>query len=106
MALSNILKEPRREITETLVGVSLLTIPVGLSYLMAIDIPWDDDDPSGLIARMALSLLILALGGVALMVGAAVITLFTLAIHAAGEAICDALDRRGIRLRPRRRPEQ
>lgn len=92
MALSNIFREPRREITESVVGIAVVGgllygdyhLAVGLSKLGANPLPI----PAGMFVGI---FLILAVSAV-------------LAItHYAGEAICDAFAKRGLELRPRNR---
>lgn len=103
MALSNILREPRREITESAVGilaVGAVAVPaLWLDYLFAVwfrevsggdasGVPW----PVGIVIGALLTL--------------AAVLFFSMvlaATHAAGEGICNALQRRGIYLRPRER---
>jgi hypothetical protein len=102
MALSNIFREPRREITETVVGVALITIPVVADYFAALELqklsggwgvfPW----PIG----MLFVPLVVILGAMAVV---AVALGFPLVVHAIGEDACEALQRRGIHLRPRNR---
>jgi hypothetical protein len=102
MALSNIFREPRREITETVVGVALITIPVVADYFAALELqklsggwsefPW----PIG----MLFVPLIVILGAMAV---AAVAFGLPLVVHAIGEIGCEALEERGIHLRPRNR---
>lgn len=107
MALSNIFREPRREIIESAVGIAGAAICGGsvvwLAYqfgvwleeyagywqtsngTMVANIPWD--------AGMTLSPAVAILGWGVLV-----------ATHAIGEGICGALQNRGIHLRPRNRP--
>jgi hypothetical protein len=98
MALSNIFREPRREITETVVGVALITIPVVADYFAALELqklsggwsefPW----PIGMLFAPLL-----------VMAAAAVAFGLPLVVHAIGEIGCEALEERGIHLRPRNR---
>lgn len=92
MALSNMLREPRREIIETLIGGTILCMVVYICYFFAINWPilsikyvWD------LLANMGIWFVI---GGL--------VWLFLIFIHFIGEEICDSLQRNGIRIRPRR----
>jgi ABC-type phosphate transport system permease subunit len=104
MSLSNILREPRREITESVMGagvVAVLLVPffygayyLGHWFVVATDAP---DNARGVFGCMLFGTL-----GMAILVAAGGI--FLGVTHAAGEAICDALERRGIHLRPRQRP--
>lgn len=98
MALSNIFREPRREITETLVGIAALLVPLFLDYCFALWLqasegmdkngeykwPW----PAGMFLGFFLFFLALVVLGLA---------------HWMGEKTCDALARRGLNLRPPRR---
>jgi hypothetical protein len=96
MALSNILNEPRREITESMIGIGLITIPIIGDYAFARwlegattgSCPW----PLGMLVGLFFAVLIIALGS-ALILGS----------HALGEAICNKLQEHGIHLRPRQR---
>ena len=99
MALSNIFKEPRREITETIVGV--LTIGIVGPTILIIDYyyaKWLADhmphpEPADVVFCM-------------IFVGPASLFLLVMSlvfIHAIGETICDKLQRRGIELRPKQR---
>lgn len=96
MALSNIFREPRREITESIVGIVLVGLLLGADYRFATwfevatggdgkGCPW----PIGLI---------FGAGAAFFLVIAAVAT------HQIGDSICNALDRRGLQLRPINRP--
>ncbi len=86
MALSNIFREPRREITETAVGI--VAIGVFISPILA---TWHWEELN--FAWLLIIVLVLFLPTIFFIIGA----------HAIGEDICDALERRGIHLRPRRR---
>lgn len=108
MALSNIFREPRREITESAVGLALSVVAIGADYAFALwlqeyvgahphkspnipytlncyYIPW----PLGM-----------GLG----ICGALILCLIAFITHAFGDSICNALQRNGIHLRPRNRP--
>lgn len=100
MALSNIFKEPRREITESAVGIALFLLPTYLDYRFArwLEIastglhgtgcPW----PLGLILGACLmAFCFFGLMGIAY------------GTHAIGEGICNMLAERGLELRPRNR---
>ena len=50
MALSNMLREPRREIIETVVGFGAVVLALGLDYGFAL---WLEDFPWGRIYAMA-----------------------------------------------------
>ena len=99
MALSNIFREPRREITESVVGI-VAVVPLGLAdyvfglwfrYLMGG--PYDGP-------YLLLSMLIgIFLSFICLVVG----LVFLGITHAIGDGICNILQNRGIHLRPRQR---
>jgi hypothetical protein len=95
MALSNMMREPRREITETLVGIAAVAAVIGGDYLFASwlcqDVP-RAEYPADVIMTMVL-------GIAALMTGLAILNI----IHAIGENVCASLDRNGIQLRPKQR---
>jgi hypothetical protein len=99
MALSNIFREPRREITESMVGITvfglIVAVPVTIAWKGAN--AWVAADPHAPFAE-ALLLVILGEAGAAIAtVGLAMMT------HAIGERIYNALAQRGLELRPRRR---
>jgi len=102
MALSNIFREPRREITETILGAIVLAAPMaGLgfsSYYLAVIISETDNIPffGALLFSIPFTIIYTTM-----LVGI-VIAIF-LALHKVGEDICDALERRGLHLRPRER---
>lgn len=98
MALSNIFREPRREIIETAVGMAIMAALIGGDYAFArwfetlcgyrsngdAEVPW-------------LLGLIIGLGVALIAVLLAVLT------HQIGEMMCDSLQSHGVCLRPRRR---
>lgn len=103
MALSNMFREPRRELTETAIGLALFGCAVGADYLFArwlqyqagystvdqvskANIPWGQGMCIGVIL-------------------ACVCTIIAMVAHIVGESICDRLQDGGIRLRPLRRHE-
>lgn len=104
MALSNIFNEPRREITETLVGIGgvlavpALFYPLGLGINAEIgyrSLEWWQATIVG-----AVGLFFLAVALVMLLVVA-------VALHRLGEGVCALLDGFGIELRPKRpKPEK
>lgn len=101
MALSNILREPRREITEQAVGSVvvigfLALIPIaGLVMSLICDgtteVSWSE---------FALCCL---LGSFGFTLGFVLIAVLVVVAHEIGEYVCAALDRRGIYLRPTQR---
>lgn len=95
MALSNMLNEPRRELTETAVGIGVAAGVCLLDYAFA---NWLADVTAGTPARAPLAIW-LAVGLVVIIFGGMAIV----AIHAIGDATCNALQRQGVHLRPRRR---
>lgn len=105
MALSNIFREPRRELTETGIGTAVFAvgaIPVAfLDHWVAMNViqpsPGQTDLPI-IVAAHVLAMLLCIMGAVAV-AGLAVF------IHFIGEEICDALQTAGIHLRPRKRPQ-
>ncbi len=95
MALSNIFNEPKREITETVVGLSLIGIFVAADYSFAL---WFQDITGGPERGVPWWLGIIA--GVSFGIAG---VLMMLRIHTLGERVCDSLQRHGIHLRPKRR---
>lgn len=102
MALSNMIKEPQREITETLVGFLIAAPFVYVDVLFAqwfvVSIPALAEVENAVVQVMCLLLGMAA--------GAAVIAIFfgVLAIiHDIGESLCTALEGRGVQMRPRER---
>jgi len=98
MALSNIFREPRREITETIVGTVVVAAVLVPDYYFAQwfqlvrgpdnPCPW----PMAMIIGLFLFLLLFA-----------IVIIGPIGIHAIGEGICNSLERRGVHLRPRQR---
>lgn len=99
MALSNIWREPRREITESAVG---LAIAGGYLYLLCRFAGWFAHwragsayrDPNGGDYFGG------AVTGIGVTIGVIILLLVS---HAIGEGVCNGLARRGIELRPRKR---
>jgi hypothetical protein len=104
MALSNIFREPRREITESVTGVAaflLITavaIPVTckLSHIMR-----DSDGAAGSTTMPYVVYMLVAIIIEAISIAAFVGLLFL--THAWGESICNFLANRGLELRPKQR---
>jgi hypothetical protein len=98
MALSNIIKEPQREITETLVGVVALLPPCYVIYKvgnrMALDMK-----PHNVIEWVAVYFFAAAVIAVAVFTVGGALKL----IHTIGEEISDTLQLHGIHIRPKRR---
>jgi hypothetical protein len=94
MALTNILNEPRREITETIVGFGIVAAFIYVDYKFA---QWAKLDPlDGQIASIIVGLIV----GIVLVIGIAAVLVI---IHAVGQGVCNSLERHGIQLRPRKR---
>jgi len=99
MALSNIKREPRREITESVVGIATFFGGAGL-YLWGVYslLVWLGVKSTGdFVFAMCMSLP----GGFIAVVFLGFLLTFT---HALGDTICDRLDGIGLHLRPRNRP--
>jgi hypothetical protein len=99
MALSNIFREPRREITETIVGF-IAFFGVGGLWLAA------DLWLAGWFTRVVQDTSTNSYAAAAILVGplltGGLVILFHI-VHRIGEDVCDALARLGFELRPRRR---
>lgn len=95
MALSNIFREPRREITESAVGLGLFSAFTFGDYQFAL---WFEGVTGGHQDGCPWSVGLLV--GIALVLGSAIIIAVT---HSLGEVTCNALQDRGIHLRPRKR---
>jgi hypothetical protein len=90
MALSNIFREPQREITESVVGIVLLTAFIFAGYLFCLWIGckrWED----------------FVLGGALWLLVVGAVWLFITVTHDIGDEVCNALQRANIHLRPRNR---
>ena len=93
MALSNLLNEPQREITETVVGIAAI-VPFGiLDYYTATWIykPGKDD-----------FIFLLFFTTIFIFLCLFVLIIAAILIHLLGEFICNTLDRHGLHLRPTR----
>ena len=105
MALSNIFRELRREITETAVGL-LVAVPLfAFDWWFSIKLPeWTACTPADYGAPPCAPFIInlLLVSPVCLLFLLLLGTGMAVAIHAAGEGLCDAMERHGLRLRPRR----
>lgn len=95
MALSNIFREPKRELIESAIGICLFACGLWVDYHFAC---WFHDATSGVQGGcpvplgMVIGIILLAVTWLAL--------LFT---HFIGELICDSLALRGLELRPKNR---
>lgn len=97
MALSNIFREPRREITESALGIGALAIVLYPDYRFAIWLQAQTIDPHGNFGcpwplGMIVGFICLFFFG---------LVLFT--THSIGEGICNFLARHGAELRPKQR---
>lgn len=96
MALSNIFREPRREIVETAVGFAFLALPIFADYKFAVWFNHVTTGPTKVGCPWPLGMF---LGLVTL----AVSLLVLFVIHDIGDNVCNAFARRGIYLRPKQR---
>ncbi len=102
MALSNIFREPRREITESAVGLGIFGVYAYGIYHAA---RWFNDITGGSHHGMPIALAML-LTFFASILACMLFFLIIVATHALGDGICNALQKQGIHLRPRNRPAQ
>lgn len=98
MALSNMLREPRRELTESVIGIIVF---VAFTYADLRFATWIKQHtlgsgPDGL----GLPIVIGMLAGVAAIIGLAIILFVT---HEVGDSVCNALAKGGLELRPKQR---
>src|SRR6185295_6238663 len=104
MALSNIFREPRREITESAVGIgvfALLYAAPGTVFAMWLG-PYIAGGDCGITCSAILAgLVIWPVFLTATVLSSAAVLFVT---HEIGEELCDSLERRGVHLRPRNRP--
>lgn len=99
MALSNIFREPRREITETVLGI-------GVAAVLLLPYGWADIKLASLIDQGQTTvpfLLFCLLAAIILLLATVIAAGSLIGIHALGESLCNALEQRGVFLRPRRR---
>ena len=92
MALSNIFQEPRREITESAIGLAVFGVAIWGDYKFGCFYNATGGGP--IIEGMVAGLLI---GSVSLMA----LVVIAYATHAIGEAACNTAQAIGIHLRPR-----
>lgn len=101
MALSNIFREPRREITESIAGVAVFSIFAIPLWFFAV---WFQIDiinrPNPNLGDIVMGRVLGFLFGA---VGYGVIFCLLMLTHEIGEGVCNALARRGIELRPKDR---
>lgn len=103
MALSNIFREPRREITETVIGLILLALALLLDYWGALKIKVLFPQKFGSDPMWFDMLLLVIMTFTGLALAAILIIGVPILVHTIGENICNALADRGIELRPRQR---
>lgn len=99
MALGNIFREPRREITETIIGVAIVSAVIYADYCFGVWLQSQmslRSDPTHWDGFWVMGMMIGAAG-----LSVSVILLF--GAHALGEGICNRLQDAGIHLRPRQR---
>ena len=92
MSISNVFREPRRELTEQLVGAAVVGVLLLFDWRFAL---WFQASVNPADKEFRIVGLIVGLGCLALLSG---LTVFT---HFIGEQVCDSLQRRGLHLRPR-----
>lgn len=93
MALSNIFVEPRREITETIIGLAAVGGFLSLDYWLVSRLPW----PSGADAGF----FYFEMFGMAIILAAVFILLVL--IHKLGDVLCNLFQRGGFDPRPAQR---
>lgn len=96
MALSNIFREPRREITETLVGVVLVG---GFAF---IDFKFAKFGCGAESCKVGCITFGMVIGVIAAIVAGLLLGL----MHWVGEEICNSLAKVGLELRPKARPQK
>jgi undecaprenyl pyrophosphate phosphatase UppP len=99
MALSNIFREPRREITETLLGIILAVALVWGDILLALSIANHTPQKETTSDIVGLALIIPVTVVPAVIMGWGLL----MATHFLGEKFCDFLARRGLDPRPKQR---
>lgn len=97
MALSNIFREPRREIIESAIGLSIIAGLIIADYEVSLSVASEGKDH---IADLVVGMIIFPIGLALLLLIGWVILRVT---HFIGEEICDSLEDAGVRLRPRDR---
>lgn len=99
MTLSNIFIEPRREITESVIGIGFSTVPLSIfgwaTYSVALTMKADVS-----FSKLFLAAIIVA---VAFIIIIGVVAGFFAVTHAIGSGLCNALEKRSIQLRPKER---
>jgi hypothetical protein len=97
MALNNIFREPRREITESVLGLAAVITVAYLDYHLSAVIKSYPSFKGSDISVIAITIPWLVGAGTA------ILWLFLQVTHMIGEGICNSLARRGLELRPRKR---
>ena len=100
MALSNMFREPRREITETLLGIAIVGAFLSVDYAFAAwFMTWAY--PPNPVPRFLLLFFGMFAGPVIAGCLIAVCVAVVTSVHNIGEGCCDMLEKRNIYLRPR-----
>lgn len=94
MALSNLRNEPRREITEQVVGVALFALFIAADYGIVAALGAKKTD------EWAVGMFLVAMG---LIGGSGILFLLTIAIHGLGDLACNGLAKFGFDPRPAQR---
>lgn len=97
MALSNIFREPRREITESVIGVLALVPFCGLDWLVAKEALGGWKNGWEMVGSLVFATIVIFLAALAL---AAVLAI----THEIGEWVCDRMRNAGFDPRPKDRP--
>jgi hypothetical protein len=99
MALTNIFREPRREIIETISGITAAVIGLGVLLMIAgifmrFSNPemYEESAIGAAVVGLVVAFIVIVLG-----------TALLIALHEIGEALCNSFQSIGIRLRPKRR---
>ncbi len=98
MALSNMRREPQREITESVIGLVIFGGAIGVDYYAARCI-FDMDTTIDVVMGMIMV-------PVFAIAAFSIIMLLLFFTHIIGDEVCNVLQKRGIHLRPRNRPNQ
>lgn len=95
MALSNIFREPQREITETVLGIVVVLPALAMAWKIADFLSTTQGAPPWVVC-FGLSILIT---GIVIAISLAILVF----IHFIGEEVCGALAERGLEIRPKDR---
>lgn len=99
MALSNMLREPRREITESVVGIAFLALVIGGFARFGMWFANRTTDANNPYGPMVFVGMLVALVSIFVLIALAYFT------HFVGEEVCDKLKKHGLELRPKERAE-